>query len=418
MKNVITFLERRGCIDHLSSDELKRSKPVSFAVYVGFDPTADSLHLGHLVGIILLDWMQRFGHTPIALIGGATGRIGDPSGKDKERPLLSQEVLENNIKKITNQLKSYIDNVIVIDNSDWFNEYCVVDFLRDVGKYFRIGSMLGKESVRSRMHSDEGMSYAEFSYQVLQGYDFYYLSEKKNVVLQIGGSDQWGNITAGIELARKLSGKKLYGLTHPLLLRNDGSKFGKSEGGAIWLDPQKTSPYQLYQYLLGAEDALVVQLLRMLTFVDLEEILKIERDFHLGSFVPNAAQRRLAEEVTRYVYGEEGLKISVKVTEAIAPGSCATLDVKILEEVAKHMPHVTLTFAEVVNRKYSDVVLIAGLVTSKSAALRLIKNRGAYLNNKRIEEADFQIQSTDVIGEKYILLGSGKKKKVLVQIKR
>ena len=418
MKNVIGFLEERGFIDNITSDELKEQAHSSFAVYMGFDPTADSLHLGNLVGIIILDWMQQFGHTPIALIGGATGKIGDPSGKSKERPLLSPQILEQNIDKIKKQLKQYIKNIVVIDNDSWLSNCYLIDFLRDVGKHFRIGSMLGKESVRSRIQSNEGLSYTEFSYQVLQGYDFYYLSENRDVVLQIGGSDQWGNITAGVELARKLSGKTLYGLTYPLLERSDGSKYGKSVEGAIWLDPQKTSRYQFYQYLIRTEDAIVTQLLRMLTFVKLEEILEFERGFQLGSFISNAAQRRLAEEVTRYVHGEEGVDISLKVTRAIAPGSQAILDTDVLEEVVQHMPHVTVPSTKIVNQKYSDVALISGLVTSKGEALRLMKNGGAYLNNKRVKDATFQIKATDVIGEKYILLGAGKKKKVLVQIER
>ena len=418
MENVVDFLEKRGFVDNITGDELKKRAISPLKVYIGFDPTADSLHLGNLVGIVALDWMQRFGHLPVALLGGATGKIGDPSGKSTERPLLSQEMLEKNVEGIRKQFERCLKDPVIINNDDWLSSYGFIDFLRDVGKHFRVGPMLGKESVRSRIQSEEGISYTEFSYQVLQGYDFYYLSEKKDVILQMGGSDQWGNITAGIELTRKLSGKPIYGLTYPLLTRSDGTKFGKSEEGAIWLDPKRTSPYQFYQYLVRISDADVIQLLRMLTFIDLEEIFKFEKAFKSGSFTPNAAQRRLAEEVTRYVHGEEGLKIALKVTEAAAPGSKASLDPEVLEEIARDMPHIALSLAEVVDQKYSDVAAASGLFTSKSEAVRLIKNGGAYLNNEKIEDSSFQIESKHVIGGKYLLFGAGKKKKILVKINK
>lgn len=418
MENVVDFLEKRGFVDNITGDELKKRAISPLKVYIGFDPTADSLHLGNLVGIVALDWMQRFGHLPVALLGGATGKIGDPSGKSTERPLLSQEMLEKNVEGIRKQFERCLKDPVIINNDDWLSSYGFIDFLRDVGKHFRVGPMLGKESVRSRIQSEEGISYTEFSYQVLQGYDFYYLSEKKDVILQMGGSDQWGNITAGIELTRKLSGKPIYGLTYPLLTRSDGTKFGKSEEGAIWLDSKRTSPYQFYQYLVRISDADVIQLLRMLTFIDLEEIFKFEKAFKSGSFTPNAAQRRLAEEVTRYVHGEEGLKIALKVTEAAAPGSKASLDPEVLEEIARDMPHIALSLAEVVDQKYSDVAAASGLFTSKSEAVRLIKNGGAYLNNEKIEDSSFQIESKHVIGGKYLLFGAGKKKKILVKINK
>ena len=416
MENVIDFLEKRGFVDNVTSDELKKRADSPLKVYIGFDPTADSLHLGNLVGIIALDWMQRFGHTPVALLGGATGKIGDPSGKSHERPLLSPEMLENNVACIRKQFERCLKDPVILNNDEWLSTYGFIEFLRDVGKQFRMGPMLGKEMIRSRLQSEEGISYTEFSYQVLQGFDFYYLSEKQDVIVQMGGSDQWGNITTGIELTRKLSGKPIYGLTYPLITKSDGTKFGKSEGGAIWLDPDKTSPYQFYQYLVRVADSDVVQLLRMLTFIDLEEINAFDQAIQSGTFTPNAAQKRLAEEVTRYVHGEEGLQTALKVTEAAAPGSKASLDPEVLEEIAKDMPHTSMTQSEVVNQKYTDVAAASGLFTSKSEAVRLVKNGGAYLNNEKIDDQSLVIESKHIIGGKYLLFGAGKKKKILIKI--
>jgi len=416
MRDVIDFLDKRGCISNVTDKGLRRHATSPLKAYVGFDPTADSLHLGNLFGIVILDWLQRFGHTPVLMLGGATGRIGDPSGKDAERPLLSRESIEKNMEGLREQFRAYLGEPIILNNDEWLGRCQLIDFLRDVGKYFRVGTMLGKESVRSRMQSEGGVSYTEFSYQLLQGYDFYYLYTRKGVTLQIGGHDQWGNIVSGIELTRKCCGKTLYGLTHPMMLRHDGTKFGKSEGGAIWLDPKKTSPYQFYQYLMCVVDAGVIPLLRMLTFIDQEEIEAFTRGFRSGSFTPHAAQRRLAEEVTEYVHGREGLRLALKVTEVIAPGSKAVLDLPVLEEVAKDMPNVSLPLRRVLNQKYVDLGVISGLFTSKGEGVRMVKNGGAYLNNIRVEDPLLQIDSGRVIGGKYLLLGVGKKKKLLVKI--
>jgi tyrosyl-tRNA synthetase len=311
-----------------------------------------------------------------------------------------------------------LQNPIILNNDDWLGSFSLIDFLRDVGKHFRVGPMMGKESVRSRFESEEGISFTEFSYQLLQGYDFYHLFEKEGVAVQMGGSDQWGNITAGIEFTRKITGKANYGLTFPLLTRSDGAKFGKSEQGAIWLDPQKTSPYQFYQYLVRVADSDVVQLIRMLTFIDLEEIEEYDRSISSGSFIPNVAQKRLAEEVTRFVHGEEGLQIALKVTEAAAPGSKASLDPEVLGEIAKDMPNTSMTISDVVDQKYIDIATQSGLSTSKGEIVRLIKNGGAYLNNNKVEDQALLIESKHIIGGKYILLGAGKKKKILIKIEK
>ncbi|NGX44205.1 MAG: Tyrosine--tRNA ligase, partial [Candidatus Anoxychlamydiales bacterium] len=270
MTNVIEVLQKRNFIDQLSDKQLKEivNKPIS--CYVGFDPTADSLHIGHLVGVMALSWLKKHGHKAYALIGGATGRIGDPAGKSLERPFLDDKIILKNISSIRTFLEKVLGKDIqVVNNNNWFEKIKFTDFLRDIGKYFRIGPMLAKESVKLRMESQEGMSFTEFSYQILQSYDFYHLYKHSNITLQIGGSDQWGNITAGIELIRKLTHKTVYGMTFPLLTRADGKKFGKTESGAVWLDEKKLSYFDFYQYLIRVLDTDVIKLLKMLTFLSL-----------------------------------------------------------------------------------------------------------------------------------------------------
>jgi len=290
----VTCLEERGLIDAFTGDDLKSFLKSPVKAYIGFDPTADSLHLGNFVGIQLLAWLQRFGHTPVIVLGGATGKIGDPSGKSKERPLLDDEMIAHNLSCIRKNFEKVLDfsgklpMPLFFNNADWFSSFRFIDFLRDVGKHFRIGAMLAKESVKSRIQSEEGMSFTEFSYQLIQSYDFYHLF-KEGVSLQMGGSDQWGNITAGVDLIRKLTGKSGQGLTFPLLTRSDGKKFGKSEEGAIWLSEEKLSAYQFYQYLVRIPDEDVIVLMKRLTFMPIEEIgfdtIPIRND-KLNAFVP------------------------------------------------------------------------------------------------------------------------------------
>lgn len=420
--NIIDVLKKRDFIDHVTSEELHDAckKPIKF--YHGIDPTAPCLHLGNLVGLIAASWFQKCGHTPYILIGGATSRIGDPSGKSIERPLLDLDQIEANIQGIMGILRKILDfshpsaTPIIINNFDWFKDISFIDFLRDIGKFFRLGPMLAKESVKQRLHSEEGMSFTEFSYQVLQGYDFLHLYQKNQVSLQIGGSDQWGNITAGCELVRKMQGKSVYGLTYPLLTRSDGKKFGKSEEGAIWLAEEYTSAFDFYQYFMQIPDADVPKLMRMLTFIDVEEIKEIEATLQSQQFVPNAAQKRLAEEITRFIHGEEKLKQAQKITDAAAFGSVMELDIETLESIAKDFPKVHLKREEVLEKKYIDLLVKGGLVSSKGEAVRLIKNRGAYLNNEKVEDATCIIQQKDIIGCKYLIIGTGKKKKILISV--
>ncbi|MBN2478730.1 MAG: tyrosine--tRNA ligase [Parachlamydiales bacterium] len=417
MSNLIEVLEKRGFIDQVSDNKIKHLLENPTSIYVGFDPTADSLHIGNLVGIIALYWFKKFGHNVYALVGGATGRIGDPSGKSLERPFLDDQIISNNIKAIEKQLKFILGNDIqVINNNDWFKEINFVDFLRDIGKQFRIGPMLSKESVKLRMESEIGMSFTEFSYQLLQAYDFYYLHKHSNIILQMGGSDQWGNITAGIELIRKLTHKTAYGMTFPLLTRSDGKKFGKSEEGAIWLDKDKLSFYQFYQYFIRLPDSDVIKILKMLTFLDIKDIEALENEMNSSSYESNTVQKILADEVTRIVHKQEGLDIALKVTKTAAPGSETKLDKEALIAISNDMPNANLTIDEIIGVKFVDISVKINLTSSKSEATRLVKNGGAYLNNNKVTDPNLKITQKDLIDDLFLLFGSGKKKKILVQV--
>lgn len=422
MPNVIEILKERGFVDAMTSEDLLQFANKPMKVYCGFDPTAESLHLGNMVAIMGLAWFQRFGHTPVAVVGGATGMIGDPSGKTAERSLLTPETIARNLQGIRKNLEAILqmegvaNKPLILNNYDWFQNFSFIDFLRDVGKYFRIGPMLSKDSVKTRMTSEEGMSFTEFSYQLLQGYDFLYLYDHHQVNLQMGGSDQWGNITAGIDLIRKVHGKSVYGLTFPLMTRSDGQKFGKSEKGAVWLSPDLLSPFEFYQYLVRVSDEDVIKLMRLLTFMDMAEIRRYEEQMKQAGYVPNTAQRKLAEEVTRIVHGAEGVTTALKVTAGVAPGSDAELNAETLEQIAISMPSCTLKLAEVVNQKLIDLFVRVGLQKSKGEARRLVSNGGAYLNNKKIEDEEYSLQSGDMIEGRLLLMGAGKKNKLLVRI--
>ncbi|WP_068470338.1 tyrosine--tRNA ligase [Candidatus Protochlamydia phocaeensis] len=423
MTNIIDVLQERGFIEALSSDEIRLLTQQPVKVYCGFDPTADSLHLGNLVAIMGLAWFQRFGHTPVAIMGGATGMIGDPSGKAAERQLLDEQTIEQNLKGIRKNLETILDfnhstaKPIILNNFDWFKNFSYIQFLRDIGKLFRLGPMLAKESVKTRLQSEEGMSYTEFSYQTLQGYDFLHLFEKFGVTIQLGGSDQWGNITAGTELIRKVHGQTAYGVTFPLLTRSDGQKFGKSEKGAIWLSSEKLSPYEFYQYLVRVADADVIKLMRMLTFMDMAEIRLYEKRMQEADYVPHTAQKRLAEEITRLVHGEKGVETALKVTAEVAPGSQAKLDADTLESLSSSMPSYELPLNEVVNKKLVDLLVEVGLQPSKGEARRLLRNGGIYVNNEKIEDENCVIVQDHLISNRLILLAAGKKNKMLVRVR-
>ncbi|XP_058179847.1 tyrosine--tRNA ligase, chloroplastic/mitochondrial [Rhododendron vialii] len=426
--NVVEILEQRGLLESLTSDNLKSacSDPnlPPLRVYCGFDPTAESLHLGNLLGIVVLSWFLRCGHKAVALVGGATGRVGDPSGKSLERPELDALTLEKNaagiaytVRRILGQNATEEGSFVVLDNYDWWKDFRLLDFLKQVGRYARVGTMLSKESVRRRVESEQGMSFTEFTYQLLQGYDFVYLFEKEGVNVQIGGSDQWGNITAGTDLIRKiLQADGAYGLTFPLLLKSDGTKFGKSEEGAIWLSPSLLSPYKFYQHFFSVPDADVSRFLKTLTFLSLEEIAELEREMKRPDYVPNTAQKRLAEEVTLFVHGEEGLQEALKATEALRPGAETRLDWETIERLAGDVPSCSMPYHEVLDLSLVDLSVSTGLLDTKSAARRLLKQGGLYLNNSRVDSEGKKVEAEDIVDGKILLLSAGKKNKLVVRI--
>lgn len=422
MQGLLELLQKRGLIESTAGEGIAEKLDSSSKIYIGFDPTADSLHLGNFMGMMVLAWCQKFGHTPVVLLGGATGKIGDPSGKSKERPVLDDKTLNHNVECIRKNFAHVLDfsgqlpTPVFVNNDTWFSSFSMVDFLREVGRYFRIGPMLAKESVKTRVNSEEGMSFTEFSYMLLQSYDFYHLFKEEGVHIQMGGSDQWGNITAGIELIRKKLGESAYACTFPLLTRSDGKKFGKSEEGAIWLAKEKLSPYQLYQYLISIPNEDVISLLKKITFVDLEEIDALSTSMNNKEYVPNTAQKRLAAEVTQIIHGKEGLEMALRLTEGAKPGSLQALTVEVIQEIAKEMPGVDLSREKVLQMKFLDLAVLAELVQSKGEATRLIQNQGAYLNQEKVVDPQRTIQEEDCIGGKFIVLGSGKKKKVVVRL--
>lgn len=423
MAHILDVLHARGLLDGVTAEADLRAKlanPVT--VYCGFDPTADSLHLGNFVPIMVLAWFQKLGHRPIALVGGATGMIGDPSGKNAERSLLDAPTIERNSLGIRANLETILDfsdphaPARMVNNFDWFRSFTFIDFLRDVAKHARMGPMLAKDSVKTRLHSEEGMSFTEFSYQLLQGYDFVHLYRQEGVEVQIGGSDQWGNIVMGIELIGKMCGGKGYGVTFPLLTRSDGQKFGKSESGAIWLSPDKLSPYGFYQYLIRVSDADVLRLMKMITFVNLDEIEAYAERMQQPDYVPNTAQRRLAEEVTRIVHGEEGLSIALRATEGMAPGSSTELDAAKLEALSADIPTLFVHPDRVVGAKVVDLLVELSLLPSKAEVRRFVQNGGLYLNNSALKDSNQILTAEDVIEGRVMLWSVGKKKKYLIRI--
>lgn len=421
MGNVVDVLRERGFIEAVTSEELRNFADKPLNVYCGFDPTSDSLHLGNMVAIMGLAWFQRYGHKPVAIVGGATGMIGDPSGKAKERNLLDEETLAKNLLGIRKNLETILDVTtdnapVILNNYDWFKNFSFIEFLRDIGKHFRVGPMLAKDSVRARLNSEEGMSFTEFSYQLLQGYDFLHLYKNYNVTLQLGGSDQWGNITAGTDLVRKVLGVSVHGMTFPLLTKSDGQKFGKTEKGAIWLSPEKLSPYEFYQHLIRISDDDVIKFMKVLTFMEIEEIQRYESMMLKDDYIPNTAQKKLAEEITRLVHGEENLQRALSATLAAAPGALAELNAETLQSIAADLPSKKMSMSKLAGAKLIDVIVDIGMQPSKGAVRRLIQGGGVYLNNNPIQDVDYILSEIDLIDGKMLLIAIGKKNKMLVQV--
>jgi tyrosyl-tRNA synthetase len=423
--DIITELSWRGLINQTTDDanlpRLLMEKPRT--IYVGFDPTADSLHVGHLVALMVLRRFQMAGHRPIALVGGATGMIGDPSGKSEERNLLSVEALQANIAGMQPQLQRFLNfdcganSAILVNNYDWMGKFGYLEFLRDVGKHFPVNVMLAKDSVRARLDRTEaGLSYTEFSYMLLQAYDFVHLHAQYDCELQAGGSDQWGNITAGIDLARRLRGVQLYGCTCPLLTRSDGVKMGKTESGALWLSADKTSPYHFYQYWIRLDDADVGRCLRFFTDLGKEEIdtLLVE---HQSDPSQRGAQRRLAAELTRLIHGPDGLATAERATEIFFGAEISELTDAQLAGIfadvpSKELPRERLAGAGL---PIVDALVESGLCKNKSDARRIITQGGAYVNNRRVEAVDTLLGPSQLAGESTMVLRSGKKNYALLR---
>lgn len=422
-QNVIEVLEKRGCIDSLTSAQLTKICQQSIGVYIGFDPTAESLHLGNFVGIVMLGWFQKFGHKPVALAGGATGCIGDPTGKNTDRPYLDKKTLENNLKGIRGDLERILsfdkkNPVLMRNNYDWYKNLSFLDFLRDVAGHFRLGPMLSRETVKERLKTQEGMSIKEFCYPMLQAYDFLHLFQEDQVMLQLGGSDQWTNITAGVDLVRKTTQQEVYGLTFPLLTKSDGKKFGKSEQGAIWLNKEKLSPYDFYQYLYRTHDQDVIKMLKMLTYLDLPDIFAIESAMKQPDCEVNYAQKILAKEVTKLVHGEDDVRIALEVTEKMRPGADTILTVENLKHMADELPHLIVEKELVLNQNILDILVCTNLLPSKGEVKRLIQNGGLYINNERVVDEKLVIKNEHIIESECLLIALGKKKKVVIFIKK
>lgn len=422
--NVLNILRERGLLDACTSEgSLSEATQKPVRVYCGFDPTADSLHLGNLLGIVVLSWFQRCGHTPVVLLGGATGSIGDPSGKSVERPLLETKIIQSNTLKIGQNLEEVLGREskypppLVMNNLDWFADMSFLDFLRNVGRYARVGTMITRDSVKTRLDSESGMSFTEFSYQLLQGYDFMHLFQNHEVTVQIGGSDQWGNIVAGSDLIRRTVAKdSVFGLTFPLLLKADGKKFGKSEDGAIWLSSERLSPFKFYQYLLNTKDEDVLRLMKMLTFLPLNEIETYSKLMNSKNYVQNSAQVRLAEEVTRFVHGEVGLQKAITATKGLLPGSDTELDIDVLESLIDVVPTAICARTDIIGIPIVDVAVKVGLRKSKAEVRRMIDGGGVRINNKKVLDVSTCISPEELIAGRMLLISMGKKNKFLIQV--
>ncbi len=421
--NILDELSWRGLIHQSTeSQSLKELLVQSQCVYAGFDPTASSLHCGHLLPLMMLRRFQQYGHKPIALVGGATGMIGDPSGKSEERVLLSPDALAENVDGMKAQMSRYLEfdgpaAARLVNNYDWMSGWSYINFLRDVGKNFPVNVMLSKDSVKGRLERDDaGLSYTEFSYMLLQAYDFAYLYKQYACQLQLGGSDQWGNITAGIDLARRMHGAQLHGLTCPLLLTSDGRKMGKTATGAVWLDPNRTSPYAFYQYWVNVADSDVLMCLRFLTEVEREEYsvleLSVTNEPHTRT-----AQKRLAQWMTQFVHGQQGLATATTATEVFFGAEINDLNDNQLSEIFHDVPSATIELSELQGGlSLLEALVKVGLAKSKSDARRTIEQGGAYVNNRRVDAVDYVLTQKDLASESVIVLRSGKKKFALLKV--
>ena len=423
--SLIAELTWRGMLQNIMPGTAEQLSREMTSGYIGFDPTADSLHIGSLVPILLLVHLQKAGHKPFALVGGATGLVGDPSGKGEERNLLDEETLQKNLQGIRSQLEKYLDfdpsnpnAAEMVNNFDWFREIHFLDFIRDVGKHITVNYMMAKDSVKKRLEGTTGMSFTEFTYQLVQGYDFYWLYKNKNCKLQMGGSDQWGNITTGAELIRRKSGGEAFAFTCPLLIKSDGGKFGKTEKGNIWLDPKKTSPYQFYQFWLNATDDDTEKWIKIFTFLkreDIDELIEEQKKNPAERFL----QKALAREVTIFIHGKEEFEAARVTTEKLfsqtgAAEDMSESDLHALEGIVKS----DFSMGELVQGV--DVVRFlsqTGILQSRGESRKMVQNGGISINRNKVEDIDFIVGAGLLLHKKYILVQKGKKNFYLVEAK-
>ena len=416
---LLTTLSSRGCIQDCSdTDELSKlleSKKITF--YCGFDPTADSLHCGSMLPLILMHKLQKLGHKPVVILGTATGMIGDPSGKSEERVLLDQEQVHKNSKSIEKQIEKFIDlsSAKILANHQWIEKMSFVDFLRDVGKHFSVNSMIAKDSVKARLtNREQGISFTEFTYMLLQAYDFFWLNKNENCQLQVGGSDQWGNITAGLELIRKKQSKlSAYGLTFPLLTTASGTKFGKTEAGAIWLDGEKTSPYHFFQYWLNAADEDIEKFLKLFSFKSLEEINEILNE-HKKKPEQRLAQKSLATELCNLLHGEKETSAALDASSVLFSKDIKNKDSATLLKVFKDVPSIEIESPEL---SLIELLVMTKACNSNGEARRLIEAGGIYVNDEKRNDSKSKISSSDFIDNKVLILRSGKKNYYLAKLK-
>ncbi|WGK66156.1 tyrosine--tRNA ligase [Croceiramulus getboli] len=430
MQNFVEELRWRGMVHDVMPETEEHLTEAMRSAYIGFDPTADSLHIGNLVPIMLLAHFQRAGHKPFALVGGATGMIGDPSGKSSERNLLDENTLRHNQEAVRQQLSRFLDfssgaqnEAVMVNNYDWMKEFSFLDFIRDVGKHITVNYMMAKDSVKNRLsgESSDGMSFTEFTYQLVQGYDFLHLYREYACTLQMGGSDQWGNITTGTELIRRIAGGKGYALTCPLITKSDGSKFGKSEGGNVWLDANRTSPYKFYQYWLNTSDEDAEKYIKIFTFLDQQEIEALIRS-HREQPHQRQLQKKLAEEVTLTVHDQEALDNAVKASEILFGRSTGsdlkTLDAATFLEIFEGVPQAEVP-KSVLNDGGMDMISALAdqtqFLKSNGEARRALKENSISVNKEKVKE-DFRITESDLIKGQYVLLQRGKKNYFILKV--
>ncbi|MCJ0742483.1 tyrosine--tRNA ligase [Pedobacter montanisoli] len=426
MTNFVEELRWRGMLHDIMPNTEEKLNEGMCAGYIGFDPTADSLHVGHLTQIMTLIHFQRAGHKPFALVGGATGMVGDPSGKSAERNLQTEEMVAHNLKGMKEQLSKFLkfedegNGAVMVNNADWFKNFNFLDFIRDVGKHITVNYMMAKDSVKKRLEGDTGMSFTEFTYQLVQGYDFYYLWKHYNCVLQMGGSDQWGNIVTGTELIRRKDSGTAYALTTQLIKKSDGTKFGKTESGAVWLDPEKTSPYKFYQFWLNSSDSDVKTWIRIFTLKNKEEIEQLEQEHDVAPHL-RILQKALAEDITVRTHSKEALDAAVKTSEFLFGNGdlefLKTLDSKSVLEMFEGVPQFRITKTELADGIDAASLLAekTSIFPSKGEVKKTVQGGGLSINKVKVTEASTSYNLSNLISEEFIVVQKGKRNYFLIR---